>query len=181
MPYYLVFISSMVLSLLSVEAFSQAPSPYSGQEQREIKALSRSQVEGLLAGRGMGYARAAELNGYPGPLHVLELADDLELDAKQRKATQQIFDEMLRDAKALGAELVAAERRLDQAFRNRDIDEARVSELTEKIALIEARLRAVHLSAHLHQTKIMTQEQIANYMSLRGYSKGHHGAHQHHH
>ena len=33
----------------------------------------------LRAGRGMGLALAAELNGYPGPAHVLELADKLDL------------------------------------------------------------------------------------------------------
>jgi len=52
-------------------------SPYVGQEQREIKSLSPDEVKDYLAGKGMGLAKAAELNHYPGPAHVLELASQL--------------------------------------------------------------------------------------------------------
>lgn len=104
-------------------------SPYAGEEAREIKALSPSDIDGLIAGRGMGYAMAAELNGYPGPAHVLELAEQLEL--------------------------------------------------TADIGVIEARLRAAHLNAHLQQTRILSHHQIARYITLRGYDNGHAG-HGHH-
>ena len=46
--------------------------PYSGQQGRMIKALSSKEVQGLLQGKGMGMAKAAELNQYPGPRHVLD-------------------------------------------------------------------------------------------------------------
>ena len=59
---------------------------------RSIKALSEQQVNELGAGRGMGLALAAELNGYPGPSHVLELADKLELSADQRAKVQRLFE-----------------------------------------------------------------------------------------
>ena len=36
-----------------------------------IRGLSEQEIDDLTNGRGMGLARAAELNGYPGPLHVL--------------------------------------------------------------------------------------------------------------
>ena len=49
-------------------------SPYAGQQTRAIKALSPEDLAGLLNGEGRGMAKAAELNGYPGPVHVLELA-----------------------------------------------------------------------------------------------------------
>lgn len=181
MKQYLSFFCATALSLASVSAQPQAPSPYSGQEQREIKALSEAQIAGLLAGSGMGYAKAAELNGYPGPRHVLELADELGLDAAQRKATQELFEEMLRSAKKYGAELVEAERRLDEAFKNNSIDEASLAELTKNIGLVEARLRAVHLQAHIHQKAILSAKQVAQYMSLRGYRGKGHGGHPHHH
>lgn len=42
----------------------------------------------------MGLAKAAELNGYPGPLHVLELAVDLSLTAEQKAATETLFKSM---------------------------------------------------------------------------------------
>jgi hypothetical protein len=63
-----------------------AQTPYAGMQSRSIKALSDQQIADLNAGRGMGLALAAELNGYPGPLHVLELADKLDLSADQRAA-----------------------------------------------------------------------------------------------
>jgi len=71
----LIFIS---LSLASV-AYAQ---PYAGQNARDIKALSAAEVAQYLAGDGMGYTKSAELNGFPGPLHALELADKLHLTQK---------------------------------------------------------------------------------------------------
>ncbi len=43
-----------------------AAAPYAGFQDRPIKALSQQQIDDLQAGRGMGLALAAELNGYPG-------------------------------------------------------------------------------------------------------------------
>src|SRR4051812_3345086 len=63
------------------------PSPYAGQEQREIKSLSADEVKDYLAGKGMGMAKAAELNEYPGPLHVLQLASELNLSPEQKART----------------------------------------------------------------------------------------------
>ncbi len=74
-----------------------SPAPYAGLEARPIKALSGEQIADLKAGRGMGLALPAELNGYPGPLHVLELADALALTADQRARTQALYDKMKQD------------------------------------------------------------------------------------
>ncbi len=52
-------------------------SPYVGMEKRAVKALSEQQVADLRAGGGMSPALPAELNGHPGPLHVLKLGDKL--------------------------------------------------------------------------------------------------------
>src|SRR5215475_1130417 len=68
-----------ILAILCNAASAQSHQPYAGFEQRPIKALSEQEVDDLRAGRGMGLALAAELNGYPGPSHVLELADRLDL------------------------------------------------------------------------------------------------------
>ncbi len=65
--------------LLTSAAVANAQTPYAGMQTRPIKALSEQQMADLSAGRGMGLALAAELNGYPGPVHVLELADKLNL------------------------------------------------------------------------------------------------------
>jgi len=179
-----VFKAAVLQALVVVSGgvLASEASPYAGQEVREIKSLSKSEIEGLLAGRGMGYAKAAELNGYPGPLHVLELAEELDLSEEQVARTQEIFNLMQASAKELGAELVAAERALDERFWNKSIDEVSLSELTTEIGRLEAQLRAVHLQAHLRQTRLLGAEQIVRYMMLRGYgADGDRHHHQHHH
>jgi Spy/CpxP family protein refolding chaperone len=156
--------------------------PYKGEETRQIKALSESDITGLLAGKGMGYGKAAELNGYPGPKHVLELRKELSLTPDQQKKTETLFALMEASAKSLGAELIAAERELDQAFANKKIDAATLAELVNKIGQIESQLRTAHLNAHLQQVKVLNEKQIALYMTLRGYNGADgHGAHHHHH
>jgi hypothetical protein len=70
----------VVLLLFAFTSFAAEPrSPYAGQELRDVKALSNADIEAYLAGKGMGYAKAAELNSYPGPKHVLELSKELDL------------------------------------------------------------------------------------------------------
>src|SRR6202163_2170299 len=102
------------LLLASTTAFAQTP--YTGMQTRPIKALSEQQVADLRAGRGVGLALAAELNGYPGPSHVLELADKLDLTTDQRTKVQGLFDSMKAEAIPLGARLIEQEAALDKQF-----------------------------------------------------------------
>src|SRR6266403_2113948 len=94
-------------------------SPYAGMQNRGLKALSEQQIEDPRTGRGIGMALAAELNGYPGPAHVLELASALDLSEAQRGRTQALFEEMQKAAMPLGNEVLATETELDQASRDR--------------------------------------------------------------
>jgi hypothetical protein len=110
--------------------------PYSGQEQREIKALSREEVDHYLSGAGLGMAKAAELNRYPGPMHVLEFADNLNLTADQRKRTQAIFDEMKSQVLPLGKQLVEKERELDTRLASETISEKQLTRLVSEIATL---------------------------------------------
>ncbi|WCN13997.1 hypothetical protein GV054_13810 [Marinomonas mediterranea] len=171
----------IVLAMLGVKSLASGSSSYAGEETREIKSLSNVEVEGLLSGKGMGYAKAAELNGYPGPAHVLELSEELLLSGDQYRETEVIFSQMEASAKKVGAELVSAERALDDAFRSKKIDESSLLKLVDDIGNIESRLRAIHLGAHLQQTKILNDEQISEYMDLRGYNLTEHGSHHKHH
>ena len=145
-------------------------SPYTDLTKRTIKALSADEIRGLRAGEGMGFALPAELNGYPGPKHVLELADALELTKDQREKTQAIFDAMAEDARSLGDQLVEAEAHLDRAFVDGSIDRAALDELTAAVASVRGRVRAVHLSAHLDMMDVLTRQQIDHYSKLRGYT-----------
>lgn len=183
MKHKAMLVSVMVLALLSAKTSSSEQSPYSGEETRAIKALSERAISGLLAGKGMGYAKAAELNGYPGPAHVLELDEELGLDAEQEAQTVAIFEEMEIQAKRLGADLVEAERALDQAFRNQTVDQSTLPALVREIGEIESRLRTVHLQAHLQQAELLSERQTARYMALRGYQTeaSHHSSDSHKH
>lgn len=157
--------------LMAAPGLAQAQaSPYAGQQAREIKALSPEDRTALLQGQGMGYAKAAELNGYPGPTHVLELAKQLQLSAQQQAATRKLLDEHKSAARKLGAEVIEAERALDEAFASKRADEATVKRLTADIARLQGELRAEHLKTHLAQTALLTPEQVTRYTHLRGYA-----------
>jgi Spy/CpxP family protein refolding chaperone len=147
----------------------QHQTPYAGMHQRGVKALSDQQIADLRAGRGMGLALAGELNGYPGPLHVIELADQLTLTAEQRHRVQELFDAMKVEAKAVGETLIEQERALDQAFAGRQISPASLERLTAQIGETQGRLRAVHLKYHLTTAALLTEHQRRRYARLRGY------------
>jgi hypothetical protein len=152
---------------LSVTALN---SPYAGEQQRAIKALDARDVAALRAGQGMGFAKAAELNGYPGPMHTLELADQLLLTAEQRASTRRLMDEHKARARELGDAVVQAEAALDGLFAERQATPERVSDATQRIALLQAQLRAEHLNTHLAQTALISAVQARQYAELRGYT-----------
>lgn len=152
--------------------------PYAGLQSRDIKALSPEEARSLLEGQGMRLALAAELNGYPGPAHVLEHGDALQLTPGQRHATQALMDTHKAEARALGAQAVEAERQLDSAFAQRTVTEPELARLTARIGELQAQLRAAHLRTHLQQTALLTPHQVAHYQRLRGYTAAGPGAHQ---
>lgn len=159
------------LALLPMAAHAQhQPQPYAGQESRTIKALSPQETADLLAGRGMGLARAAELNSYPGPAHALELREQLGLDAAQVAALEDQKRRMADAAITLGRQLVSAERELDRLFAERRIDAAALQARTGEIGRMQGRLRAVHLATHLETRSVLTEAQIRRYDELRGYT-----------
>jgi Spy/CpxP family protein refolding chaperone len=147
-----------------------AKSAYAGQDSRNIKALSEDDIASLQNGDGMGMAKAAELNGYPGPRHVLAFAKELRLTDAQADQTNAVHDRMSTAARPLGAELIDRERLLDQLFAKGEITPERLTAETSSISDIQGRLRAVHLSAHLETRAILTPEQVALYDKLRGYT-----------
>jgi hypothetical protein len=142
---------------------------YSGLQNREIKALSESEIAGLRAGRGMSLALAAELNGYPGPLHTLELANRLSLSDSQQAATRQLYERMRASAIAAGEALIAAERALDRLFATGSATEQQLADALARVAQAQASLRGIHLQAHLEQMRLLSPEQVSRYKRLRGY------------
>ena len=154
--------------------------PYAGQDGRDIATLTEKDIDDLLAGRGWGFALSAELNGYPGPTHVLEMAEDLELSADQISRIEEIKTEMAAKAQDLGTEFIAAEAELDAAFEEGAITTETLATLTDAAASIEAELRKIHLGAHLDVTPLLSRHQIVTYNRMRGYgsaTEGGHGGH----
>jgi hypothetical protein len=156
---------------------ASAQTPYAGMQTRSIKALSDQQVADLGAGRGMGLALAAELNGYPGPSHVLELADRLELSAEQKTSIQQLFDAMKAEAVPLGTRLIEQEADLDKQFADRSMTPESLKVSTAAIAATQGVLRETHLKYHLSTAAILNPSQTLKYAQLRGYGS----EHMHHH
>jgi Spy/CpxP family protein refolding chaperone len=159
----------IVLGCTPLRWSAERSSPYVGQEQQEIKALATEEIQGYLSGNGMGLAKAAALNHYPGPRHVLDLADQLQLSVEQRRHTQSLFEDMRTEAVRLGQQLIARERHLETLFAAGTITEAQVEALVADIATIHGQLRTVHLRTHLAQRHLLTSEQLRRYDALRGY------------
>jgi Spy/CpxP family protein refolding chaperone len=140
-------------------------------------ALSPEEIEQYRAGAGMGYAKAAELNHFPGPMHVLELAGPLGLSAEQRAATEQLMQAHKAEARALGVKLVAAEQALEQLFRSGAVSDAELAKAVGEAARLQGEYRLSHLETHRRMRALLSQEQVQRYDTLRGYSSGA----QHHH
>jgi len=157
-------------------AFAQ--SPYAGMQTRTIKSLSEQQVADLSAGRGMGLALAAELNGYPGPSHVLELAEKLDLSADQRTRVQALFESMKQEALPLGSKLIEQEGELNAQFANHSVTPESLKASTAAIGTTEGAIRETHLKYHLSTEAILTPGQMRRYARLRGY--GDHTMPNHH-
>ena len=169
-----VIVQVLVLILIATFAFSAADhthkSKYAGEEKREIKSLSATDIEELQNGKGWGLAKAAELNGVPGPVHLLEMKEEIDLSAEQIQAIEDIYRKMKQEAVPLGLELIELERELNNHFANRTITNELLRQILQKIAQVHRQLRYVHLSTHLKTPDILKSEQITLYNKLRGYS-----------
>ena len=149
-----------------------AAQPYAGQQMREVASLSAQEQKDFLDGRGMGLAKSAELNGHPGPMHVLELAEELKLTPEQRRLVQAAFERMKAKAKALGEAYVKAETAVDQAFKSGTADAAEVAARVAEANRLLGEVRLSHLQAHVEITPLLTPAQRARYAELRGYAGG---------
>jgi Spy/CpxP family protein refolding chaperone len=147
----------------------QAPTnPYAGTPA----GLSDAQRAQYLSGEGMGFAKPAEMNHYPGPRHVLQNAERIKLSSAQLAATQKLFDGVQQKAKELGKQIVDREDELIRIFSSQTADEARVKQLTAEIGNLQGELRAAHLTAHLKERSLLSAEQVRIYDEARDYVPG---------
>ncbi len=146
-------------------------SPYAGQfsPSAPIRALDPEQIRQIAAGEGAGLAKAAELNGVPGPRHVLDMASGLGLTPAQRVRIQAIYDDMHAKAIVLGRRYLSAQEALERDFRAHRLAPATLANRVAKVNHIRGELETVHLAAHLATAKVLTRDQIAHYNTMRGY------------
>lgn len=167
--------TAVVLCLLvtpvPAPAQQQAVSPHADSARRQIAALSEEDLVQLRSGQGWGLALPAELNGVPGPTHLLELAAEIRLSAEQIAELTRIRDGMRKDAVEAGDRFIASERALNDAFVGGVPDPATLAELVGAAADARAALRLTHLSAHLQTLPLLTPHQVASYARLRGYER----------
>lgn len=170
------FLFAAFLGLLSAGAWSQDHShggnlaPYAGFQKRQIKSLSERDIAEIRSGAGWGLALPAELNGRPGPAHLLELQDEIGLSAKQIEQIEVVYEEMRAEAIAAGERFIAAEAALSSAFEGSDLDNKRLRALLEASAQARSYLRFIHLSRHLSTPQLLTAAQLQKYNILRGYT-----------
>src|SRR5450631_2964859 len=173
------FVTLTIAALgLSIGA-AVAQKPYAGIQTRSIEALSNQQIADLHAGRGMGLALAAELNGYPGPSHLLELADQLGLSDAQRNTVRSLFEAMKAETIPIGERLIAQETVLDELFAEHKVTAENLAAATAAIGDTQAKLRDAHLRYHLSTVAMLQPSQIQRYAELRSYAEGDQ-KHQHH-
>ena len=158
-----------ILPMLIFIAFGQTASAeddhknvskYAGQEKRAIKSLSADDIAGLQRGVGWGLATAAELNGGPGPIHLLELKQKTPPSPEQVRAITQIYDNMKTEAIEQGNRLIASERALDKKFREGTVTFNTLQASLSGIAETLMQLRLAHLATYLKTPTILTDEKL---------------------
>lgn len=178
----LIAIGLVIFFLYDIKTFhdpnnNETHSPYSGQESRDIKALSRDDIEGLLAGSGTpfnGMAKPAELNGYPGPRHVLDAHDagQFDLSNEQRDQIEALYEEMRNEAIELGTQIIDTEKDIDDRFAGKTMTNEILQDKVTENAELYGKLRVVHLKTHLSMVDVLSPQQVDQYNEMRRYTSG---------
>ena len=123
--------------------------------------------ENVRDGRGFGMAFVADQQGYPGPLHVLELKDRLRLSRDQEAKAEVLLAAMFAESRPKSARLLDAEAKLRRLFAAGRPDEASVRTAVGEVETARADVRLVHLLFHLKMRDALTDEQRRVYQEAR--------------
>lgn len=135
------------LLLLALPFSSAAEEPIHATVR--LIAIPKDDIEGYLSGAGMGMAKVADHNFYPGPVHVLEFSEELGLTDAQVEQTQDLYLKMKNKAATLGAELIVKETQLQKAFANKTVSQSVLRELVSMASRLKGEIRYTHLETHL--------------------------------
>jgi len=134
-----------------------------------VRSLTPEEIVQIERGEGAGFALPAELNGVPGPRHILDLADELDLSDDQIARVQAVYGEMRVAVIPAGHRYLDALQALEEDFRAGALTEAELQGGVAEIQRLEGELAVAHLIAHLKTAELLTPDQIATYNRLRGY------------
>lgn len=168
MKYSTVFVLPVLLAGLPLCGIA-ADNPYAGHEQRPVKALSDQEMNDYLNGRGMGTSKAAELNHYPGPQHVIDHADQLGLSQDQLAKTREIHNAMAHEARRIGQQIVAKESDLEALYASQNANPENTQRAVQELANLQGQFRLAHLNAHLSMKEVLSPQQVESYDHVRGY------------
>lgn len=160
-------LSSMIIAMAAGDAWAQHGGHSPGHSHQQIDAWYKEFEAVVREGRGFGMAFAADQNGYPGPMHALELKSHLQLTLEQEAKLHVLMQAMFSEARPKGASLLESEARLRQLFAGRTADAATVRAAVAEVEAARREVRLVHLLTHLETREILTDAQIATYTALR--------------
>lgn len=169
-PLWLV--GTCLIAMVSIQAKAQLvheSSSYAHSQGAEVVSLTDEEVRALRQGEGMGLARAAELNHFPGPRHLLDLASDLELSDSQVRRIRAIHARMKSQAVTKGEDIIMAEKHLADLFASGNPSARKMTQVTEHLGIMRGQLQAIHLLAHIEAARELSADQIREYDRLRGY------------
>ena len=158
-----------VASTSALAQHTHTTSPYANTQSGEVSTLTPEEVRELRNGEGMGLARPAELNQFPGPKHLLELVADLDLGQAQLARIKGIRKKMKMRAIAKGEEILETETHLANLFASGHPSVDEMNRITEHLGVMRGKLQAIHLLAHIESARELTADQIESYDRLRGY------------
>ena len=134
--------------------------------------VSAQEKEALLKGAGLGAGMIAMMNGYPGPKHVLEMGDELELTAAQRESIGTIYGKVKAESVKYGTELVEKDEELAALFASGSVSTDKVEKLSRDIGELQGRVRAEHLNAHVETFDALTPAQREMLAEMQGMHQG---------
>src|SRR5213592_2364397 len=139
-----------------------------GAQGHQVAQTCASEFEKVVGeGRGFGLAFAADQNGYPGPMHVLELRDRLKLTADQEAKARDLMHAMFAESRPKSVRLLEAEAKLRRLFAERAADEAAVRAAVAEVERARSEVRLVHLLAHLKTRDLLSEDQRRLYHEAR--------------
>ena len=136
-----------------------------GHQKAQTCAKEFEQVVG--EGRGFGMGFAADENGYPGPMHLLELKERLGLTAEQAAKAQALVHAMFAESRPKSARLLEAEAKLSKLFADGAASKAAVRAAVAEVERARSDVRLVHLLTHLKTRDLLTEAQRRIYHEAR--------------